>query len=194
MKLLRFIYKKGLGALFWIAVMLAFDSPFICILTLIAAGIHECGHILAALALGRWSISAPRATLEGLKIDTGAALSYKEEAIIAAAGPGANILAAALSLPFCRGGYALSFLLINLLSALSNLLPLGTYDGGRIAGALLHSRFDTDRAVGITDTLSLLTSFLLALLSLILIMQLGEGYWIFGVFFAIFLREIFKKH
>ncbi|MBQ4070913.1 MAG: hypothetical protein IJD51_00665 [Clostridia bacterium] len=194
MRLLRFIYKKGVGALFWLAVMLAFDSPFICILTLIAAAIHECGHIIAARALGRGDTGAPRATLDGFKIDTGATMSYRDEAIIAAAGPFCNLLTALVSLPFCHSGYALTFLLINLLSAISNLLPLTSYDGGRIIGALLRSRLDEHRAASVTDAISLALSFLLSLLTLMLIMYLGEGYWLFGMFFAIFLREILKKH
>ena len=195
MKILQKLSDKVLPTLFWVCIMLAFDSPAICILTLSAAAIHEIGHILFAVLIKRGDISLPRATLFGLKIDTGRLLSYKEEAIIAAGGPLVNLGVFLLSLPFFSLNEYVSLVgMINLFTAVTNLLPMRGYDGGRIIRAVLLSRYN----IGIVDTVSsiltLLTAASLSVISLIVIMLVGEGYWIFAFFFSVLLSEILARH
>ena len=79
MKMLRIIYNKLLPALFWIVLLLAFDSPWAAMLTLLCAALHEIGHILAALLITDGNISMPKAVIYGLRIDTGGIMSYKQE-------------------------------------------------------------------------------------------------------------------
>lgn len=192
---LRALSQKALPALFWLAVMLAFDSASMCIATCLAAALHELGHIAAGIAITGGELSLPRATLTGLRIYTGRLLSYGEEIIVAAAGPLFNVAAFLLTLPFFGGGgYIAAFGLINLLSAVSNLIPVRGYDGYRILGALLSRKIGAMPCERIMSTLAVVLSGAAALLSLVILMLSGEGYWVFGVFFGVLVKEISKKH
>ena len=70
----------------------------------------------------------------------GLPMTARQELLLAAAGPLANLLACAAVLLFMRGaGYSYGgywFACCNLLVGGSNLLPLPGLDGWRIAGAL----------------------------------------------------------
>ena len=194
MKILKMLSDKVLPTLFWLCIMLAFDSPTICILTLISAAIHEVGHITLAAAVKRGGVSLPRATFLGLKIDTGSLLSYKEEAIIASGGPLFNLVIFVLTLPFARSEYLLYLGLINLFTALSNLLPMRGCDGARIIHSIASTRCSAELADRITDALTLLLSAILSVISLLIVMLRGEGWWIFVFFFSALLSEILKRH
>ena len=195
MKFLENLSDKVLPTLFWLCIMLAFDSLSVSILTLISALVHEWGHILFASLVKRGDISLPRATLLGLKIDTGRLLSYKEEVMTALGGPLINLVIFVLTLPFFGGSeYIFTFGIINLFTALTNLLPIRGYDGERIIRSLLSEKFSPAAAEGVTGVLTLICSGLLSVISLLLIMLVGEGYWIFGFFFSVLLSEVLKKH
>ena len=195
MKILKNVSDNILPTLFWLCIMLAFDSGAICILTLISVSVHELGHIFAAFLVKRGNISLPRATLWGLKIDTGGLISYKEEAIIASGGPMANLLLFLISLPFfTTSQYALSLGMINLFTALTNLFPMRGYDGGRIIRSILLSTGRLRLADITVDVLTLTSSATLSVISLIIIMLIGEGWWIFIFFFSVLLGEIVKRH
>ena len=195
MKLLKKISDKVLPTLFWLSVMLAFDSLSVCIITLISAAAHELGHIFAAFLVKRGDISLPRATFFGLKIDTGSLLSYKDEAIIASGGPIANLCVFIVSLPFFAiSEYAIALGFINLFTAITNLLPMRGYDGERILRSALLKKWDVRIADCVSDALTLALSSSLSVISLVFIMVLGEGWWIFAFFFSILLGEVLKRH
>ena len=69
-------------------------------------------------------------------------MTARQELLLAAAGPLANLLACAAVLLFMRGaGYSYGgywFACCNLLVGASNLLPLPGLDGAHIAACLLH--------------------------------------------------------
>ena len=191
MKMLRIIYNKLLPALFWIVLLLAFDSPWAAMLTLLCAALHEIGHILAALLITDGNISMPKAVIYGLRIDTGGIMSYKQELFIALGGPFCNIGCALASMPlFFINDYAAAFVFINLLTALSNLIPLRSYDGERALSAAVSLLFSPYLADTLKHYVSLAVSALGAILSLFLIGRVGEGYWIFGAFFVSLFNEI----
>lgn len=195
MRILRSLSEKILPALFWIMIMLAFDTPAMCIMTCLAAALHELGHICAAIFVSDAKISLPRATLKGLKIDTGRLLSYKEELIIALGGPLSNIAAFLLLLPLSfLSSYIRVFALLNLLTAISNLIPIRSYDGHRILRTLLISRIPADDCERIMSNVTLFISSAGVLLSLLILMICGEGYWIFAILFIVFIRELQKRH
>lgn len=114
------------------------------LLSLTAALLHELGHLGAAAMLG---IRPAEITVGALGARMGFSmplLSYRHELLIAAAGPGVNILC----IPPClwgirrlgeldgAGEYFLFFAAASFALAAVNLLPLRTFDGGRIFGAL----------------------------------------------------------
>ena len=184
------VITRAFSALFWILVMLGFDGVVGAILTLIAVLIHEAGHLAAIFILGRRS-GAPLPRMPGFSIRVGASLSYKEDMIVAAAGPMANLITALILLPIRQAAGAM--ILINLLTAVSNLLPVRGYDGYKILASLIAVS-GTERFLGrLPDVLSFGTAVAAVLLSLYFIYVFDAGYWIFGVFFIFLLGEVKKS-
>ena len=172
--------------------MLAFDTPAMTVMTVLAAALHEIGHIAAAVAVGCGDVSLPYAALTGLRILPPRLMSYKNEIIIALGGPAANLAVFVLLIPFLANDYVFAFAVINLLTAVSNLLPVGGYDGYRAVRGLLITRMDPDTADTIMCAVSLSCSSVAVFISLFLMMRIGEGYWLFAIFFAVLLKEAFK--
>lgn len=113
-------------------------------LILLAAGLHECGH-LAALRL--FGIPIRRMDI----LPMGAVIAYddslcphRQTAWVAFAGAGANLTAASVCLPFAEELYVLFFVLANTALAVVNLLPIESLDGGTI----LRSVLSAGRTVG----------------------------------------------
>ena len=98
------------------------------LLFLLSAVLHECGHIAAMMLLG--------IPIRGFRVSGGGAVlrgdmqgvSYRDEFLAALAGPAVNIL---LSVLFSHISWAYSreTVLLNLLLACYNLLPIGGNDG-----------------------------------------------------------------
>ena len=181
---------RVLSALFWILVMLGFEGVGGAILTLIAVIIHEMGHLTALFILDHES-GVPLPRVPGFSIKVRAILSYKEDIIVAAAGPLANLLTALMLLPIRQAAEPL--ILISVLTALSNLLPVRSYDGYRILTSIICIS-GADRMLGrLPDILSFGTAVVAVLLSLYFIYVFDAGYWIFGVFFIFLLGEVKKS-
>lgn len=118
---------------------------------LASIALHEGAHLLA---LQIWGISVRRIVLSGFRIQIDLPekhlLSYKQEMLIAAAGPAANfLLAALLYLCACLGvGFADApfLLLTNLGIGLINLFPVEPLDGSKIARCMLFLLFEYELA------------------------------------------------
>ena len=192
MKLLKFISERALPLLFWILLMLAFDTPTMTFLTICAALTHEIGHIAVMSHLTRGSLSLPRTVISGMRLRAGRMLSYKEEAVLAAGGPAINLLVFFILIPTFNNDYTYTFAVLNLLTAISNLIPINGYDGYRILNAVM-SRFPNPTLTeSIMSHTSLLFSVFAVFASLFFILKIGEGYWVFAVFFVILIKDIFK--
>ncbi len=196
MKAILFL-ERALPIFFWVLVMFGFDSPIGAILTISAAVLHELGHILTTVLFTNKRAALPTSNITGfrIKFDT---LSYREELFVALGGPLMN-LAIGLPLAFVSAGnpalaYLKTFGVINLVTMASNLFPIETFDGYRILSSLfgifappgLH--FDV-----FLSTLSFAFSAVMCFLSLYFILKLGEGYWIFIIFFSLLLSAIAKR-
>lgn len=175
--------------------MLAFDSVCVAVMTALSAAIHECGHLI--FAPPSKDATLPRADISGFRIKIDG-MSYKEELIAAVGGPLANILLGTAILFFCRNSapesYANIFGIINILTALSNLLPIEGYDGYKIiycACALIFD--DATRCESVLTAISFALSALMCFFALYLILKVGEGYWIFGIFFTVTLSAIVRR-
>lgn len=113
---------------FWVLDRWGVAPPF-----LLAAALHECGHLTALLAL--------EIPITGLELRAGGAViraalpGGRREALALAAGPGVNLLLAAL---FWRAWPR--FGLCNLTLGLVNLLPFPQRDGGRLLRSLRHDQ------------------------------------------------------
>lgn len=192
MKLL-YLLSETLTAIFWTLLMFGFDTPKVAALTLVAAIIHELGHIIALKILGKGARPLPRARISGLRISVHS-LSYKDELILAAAGPLMNFFCALFTLPIACFELSRLFISLNVMTALSNLLPAPGYDGLRITECLfLIFGKNYVRAERVLFAISIITVSLLCLFSLYFILKVGEGYWIFAVFFTLLVSELTKR-
>lgn len=183
-----------LSLIFFALVIFGFNSTATGVLTLLAALIHELGHIFASLSLLEYS-EAPRFVLSGLRLKRPRNIAYRDEIIITAAGPAFNFIAFLILLfisAFC-GRYFLLFAMLNLFTAISNLLPIKSFDGYRILLALSGLYGSSFHIEKILYALSFALTALLTFLSLYLIMRVGEGYWIFAIYFSSLLGGIFER-
>ncbi len=126
--------------LFLLTLALLFDSTGTVRTGLCCAALHECGHI-AAYAFLWHRLPLLEFSPFGICLRLrGQPMTARQELLLAAAGPLANLLVCAAVLLFMRGaGYSYGgywFACCNLLVGGSNLLPLPGLDGWRIAGAL----------------------------------------------------------
>lgn len=110
----------------------------------LAAILHELGH-LVALRLLRGRVEALRFRLSGAEICyRGTGISYGGEVLLALAGPGMNLLWAAvlaLASRWYPEDFLYRFIGCHLVLALFNLLPALPLDGGRMLQSALEARF-----------------------------------------------------
>lgn len=110
----------------------------LCGFFLLGLTVHEAAH-LTALALFHRPVRGLTLSAGGAKIET-EALTLRQEALSAAAGPLVNLLSGALTLRCVP-----AFSAVSLGLAAVNLLPLYPLDGGRILRAALLSRLPPER-------------------------------------------------
>ncbi len=193
LKILNELSTSLLPPLFWASLMFGFDAPFIAILTIIAAVIHEMGHILAMMLLSR-EIGIISGRLVGLKIRKGKIYSYKNEILILLFGPLSNLALglAVMAVSFGRSEYLMLFSIINILSGVSNLLPLDGYDGFNILLWIFESH-KLYLHIKILRSFAFFISVVLTFISLYLLYILNIGYWLFLLFFVSMMNNIVKK-
>ena len=180
---LRYLSGSLLPILFWLLMAFGFDKPYIAVLTICATAIHELGHILASL-LAQVDISGIKSKLNGFKIRISSHTNYAKSLIIILAGPLSNLILGATILLLCSSNeYLRLFGEINILTALSNLIPIEGYDGYRLLCELGYSAglFKINMQM---KRLSFFFTAIITLLSLYLLMRVGVGYWVFAVFFT----------
>lgn len=139
---------------------------------LLAAGVHEGGHLLALRLLGA-RVRGFRVGLLGAVLETdSAALSYPGELLAVLAGPGANLLLALL----CRRQAVLAGSSIVL--GLFNLLPLPALDGGRALELLLTWMLGVEAGERIGGALGRLFALALGAGLLYLMVRTGGSFWL----------------
>lgn len=140
----RTVWACSGGFCLLLVCLLFWDDDNIVPWALLSCAIHECGHVLAIRLLGG-RVAKVRLSVVGAEMTPVRAnmFSYREELLIAVAGPLFSLLAALLwATPPARvlfGERALLIAGLNLAAGLFNLLPTGPLDGGRILRiTLLH--------------------------------------------------------
>lgn len=174
------ILKVGYSLLpvfIFVLIIYAFDAPLFATLTLICAALHELGHIICIKCLGYKS--SIRGVLSGPKIYIGTTVGYRHTVLIALSGPLMNISLALISLPFSAffGDIATYFSLINVISAVCNLIPMVNNDGYNVLLSLINLRLDEYLAERIMTAVSLVFSSALCIFSLYAMSRLNAAYW-----------------
>lgn len=172
--------------------VLVLSHSYISLAALIAAALHELGHIVAARIC--------KAPLDELKLGIfGASLftkkeigSYKDELTIALAGPAVNLICAAFIMLFGKstGEFGQMFLAGSLFLGILNLLPITDFDGGRVLFCLVALKYSLNSARSLLRISSFLLIFVLWSLSVYLILRLGASLSLF-VFSASLFCKIF---
>ena len=135
------------------------------------AALHELGH-LGAMAALRVKPSRICLTAAGMRIERppGLRTGFRQEIIIALAGPAVSLLLAGLFLPSLLPS---DFFYINLGFGLFNLLPVRQLDGGRALYFFLCTRVSEPTATRIVTAASLACLFLAAGGAALLCLQEG---------------------
>ena len=167
-------------ALLFFAGMIITDQSGICIAAIAAALVHEAGHLLAA----RWmhiALSGVRVELFGARIAIGSgAVSYGQEWVLCAAGPFASLLLAAAVAPLGRSSeFFLALAYASLLLGGLNLLPIRSFDGGRMTEVLLCRFLGTRAAFLTVNALTAAMLFLLWATAAYFLLRSGGGFSFF---------------
>lgn len=148
---------------------------------LCAAAAHEGGHLLAARLLGL-HVCGLRFTTSGACIRIREHLSYKKEFLFAFSGPAVNLLCALVFPAFPQ------FRFFSLVFACLNLLPVGSFDGGRMLYCLAAQAGSFALAERVLFIGTLLSVTLLWLLSVCCLIRFG-----FSLSLFVFAASIFVK-
>lgn len=189
----RHLSEEILPLFFWVLLIFGFDAPYMAILTILSALLHELGHIISMMLVGKVK-GRLRTHLSGFRI-TAKGGGYIDDIITLVGGPIINILAFLLCFAICGGkdGYIMEVGLVSLITAISNLLPVEGYDGYNIILKIVYMK-ESISGIRVLETISFGISVAFTFLSLYLLLRYGEGYWIFGIFFSLLLGKIFKKN
>ena len=178
MKRKRFLIQPL--ALIYLLFMLFCDKSGLAAMSLLAAALHEVGHLVAARVM-RIPIGAMRFDLLGARIDVkGRILSYGEEWLLCASGP-LSSLACSLAGSFfwSHSRLAIAFSCASLLLGLLNLLPIQTFDGGRMLECALLSFTTPQKTGSILRGCTFLFLWLLWAFSAYLMIKIADGISLF---------------
>ena len=139
---------------------------------LLAAAIHELGHILAA-SLCKVRICRFDVELWGGKIQYEGFVGYKQELCIALGGIVLNMLTAALGLLPIFGLYGRLFFYSSLCYAAVNMLPAESLDGGVALSCVLRMKTDMRSAMIAERTVAVFSFFILVAVGAILCILSG---------------------
>ncbi len=168
------------------------DDSGLCIVTLLAAVLHECGHFLAARLL-RIPLGDLHLDLLGARLEVrGRMLSYAEEWILCAAGPIVSLACAAAGAAFWGvapiAEAAMRFSCASLVLGALNLMPIRTFDGGRMLEVALLSFFGERLVQSVMRTFSFLLLFLLWAVAVYFLLRVGDGLSLFCFSMSLFSR------
>lgn len=178
MKRKRFLIQPL--ALIYLLFMLFCDKSGLAAISLLAAALHEVGHLVAARAM-RIPIGAMRFDLLGARIDVkGRILSYGEEWLLCASGPLSSLACSLVgSFFWSHSRLAIAFSCASLLLGLLNLLPIQTFDGGRMLECALLSFTTPQKTGSILRGCTFLFLWLLWAFSAYLMIKIADGISLF---------------
>lgn len=190
--------KISFPALIMFITPMIFGRVHITLAVLFSALLHEAGHILASVYL-KVELNSLSLDLLGAKLcTTGNLISYKKEIILCLAGPAVNLVTFAILFPFIYKGFITSeFLLCTFVSSAIlfcvNMLPISSFDGGRVISCLLYSFFPVRVSIFISRALSLLCIFCLWSVSVYLLIRAGSTLTLFVFSLSVFTRTAISE-
>ena len=191
MKATHLKIKFGFFAVFMLCA-LAIASPQYFPALICSVAIHESGHIIMARLC--------KVPLYELKLGIfGAALSladnvfsYKSEILICSGGPIFNFISAFVVWRFITVFDTSLFVMSSIALGALNMLPIVSFDGGRIFLSLLSLRLSPKLSGAIMSTISFIIIFTLWCLSVYLLLRISSSLSLF-VFSSYLFAKIFIK-
>ncbi|MBR2336028.1 MAG: hypothetical protein IKA62_07400 [Clostridia bacterium] len=209
-------FKTLIGLMMMLCALVVSEEVNVLIVYIVAAIVHELGHIIAAKIL-KIKIKEISFDFSGLRIEVDEKLTpYGTELVLAAAGPFANFIASfAVCIVMKKegvdiisafeaaekfidtgeanfAGICVFFVMSSCVQAVINLLPVKTFDGGRILYCTLAGVSDERIADSVLSVTSCVFAFMLWTVSLYLMLKMsaGLGIYIFSAcIFAITLKD-----
>ena len=164
---------------------------YFAVCSFIAVILHELGHLIAArLCNVKFNTLSIGIYGAGLKADK-TSFSYKNEILIALCGPLANLISAFLAIPIYIGAQstsALYFIASSIILGMMNLMPIKTFDGGRILHSVLCLRFSPFASDKTLSVISFFVIFVLWTVSVYLMLIYGMGLSTFVFSLSLFSR------
>ena len=177
---------------------LIISASYYAVIPIIAAAIHEAGHIICARLRGI-HLKSFEVAIFGARLSIGGGIySYSDEIAICAAGPAINFICADVAAVASRiwevnNDIFELFILSSLSLGIINLLPIKSFDGGRILSALISKFFDVRIAEKTLNILSFLSLFVIWSISLYLLLRTSASLSLFvfsvSVFASIFIEN-----
>ena len=170
---------------------LIFTKSYYALIPLSVAILHELGHILCA-KLRRVTLKCMDIGIFGARITLDRRIySYADEMIVCIGGPAANIvlgdIVLIVSKAFNINSDTIDFFLLSSFSlGAINLLPIKSFDGGRMLFALLAQNRSLNTAERILSLSSFLSLFVLWSISLYLLLRTSSSLSLFIFSIAVF--------
>lgn len=179
-------------AVIYLLYMVLCDRSGIAVMSILAAALHEAGHFAAARLL-KIPVQAMRLDLLGARIDVkGRILSYGEEWLLCMAGPLASLVFSLVGALFwSHSSLAVVFSCASLLLGFLNLLPVQTFDGGRMLACALLYFSSPQKADRILKAFTFFFLWLLWAFSVYLMLRIADGITLF--FFSVCLLARFLE-
>ena len=148
-----------------IAFVIAINSPFNVLATILSSLLHETGHLVVMCSLNNYP-QCVRFEITGMNIkrQPSVKISTKNEIFIAFGGPLINavvLLVSCVLLCFFESEKILTIACVNLILMTFNLLPVKRLDGGMALYFLLTKKFNTDSCSKILIITSIIFIFLI---------------------------------
>ena len=169
-----------------LALWLAVEPDGATLLTMLAALLHEAGHLLTARLLG---VGVSEITLLplGADIKFSRLTTYREDILTGISGAAANILSALLLLPLGAHPAVRYYICSNLALAAINLLPVDTLDGGTVLRGILSARMPEKTASAVMIALSAASLSVLWLCSVYLMLRSCTGIELWAICMSVML-------
>ena len=146
------------------------DRHALFLISAAACLIHELGHYAVIHCTGR-TVKRLYITAYGAAMEVEPSLCYGQEALVALAGPGVNLLFAFF---LARWTDLALFAGLNLMLGCFNLLPMGQLDGGRFLHCLTALLTDHELATRICTCISSVLSLLVLTAGILVFRETGN--------------------
>ena len=171
---------------------LMFDADGKKSLCILASVIHELGHIIAMKVLYNSDIRISLSLFDFcIASDNDIKHTYTNDIIVSLMGPAVNF---SLFAVFRLFGICDAFAYANLLLGIFNMLPLASFDGGRVLCCVLSKKFDLEKSVKICNIIAGIFLVPLFMIGIYVWKSTGYNYSILLVCVYLILLMFFKKN